>query len=262
MTPFRNGILGPMSSLILTANRDHLRLITLNRPEKRNPLSIALLQHLHAAMQEAIRDEQVRTIALTGAGAAFSAGLDLNEVREHRDHPEQAKEATNALYDTLSLIYTSPKPVMALVNGFAVAGGAGLMSVCDLVIAAESARIGYPEVRRGLVAAIVMPYLVRQVGERRAKFLLLTGEVFSAQQALEMGLVNEVTPAESLLELGDDWATVMASCPAEALAETKRIYNELLSLGPAESGDRVRQFHTQMKLASQAGRNIDQFLSQ
>src|SRR5439155_26819638 len=130
-------------------------------------------------------EPKARAIILTGAGTAFSAGMDLAEVSATLD---QAGEATQVHQDAeqlsalLDLIYRSPKPTLAAVNGPAVAGGAGLMTVCDLALAAPGAKLGYPEVRRGLVAAMVMPHLLRHVGERTARYLLLTGELIGAEE--------------------------------------------------------------------------------
>jgi methylglutaconyl-CoA hydratase len=124
------------------------------------------------------------------------------------------------LYD---LIYTLPKPTIAAVNGAAVAGGAGLVSVCDLAVAAPEARFGYPEVRRGLVAAMVMPHLLRHVGERTARYLLLTGELIDAEEACRVGFINAVAPAEQLLPRALAWAHAMAEGGPIALAHTKEL---------------------------------------
>jgi methylglutaconyl-CoA hydratase len=125
------------------------------------------------------------------------------------------------------LIYTSPKPTIAVVNGPAVAGGAGLVSVCDLAVASPAAKFGYPEVRRGLVAAMVMPHLLRHVGERLARWLLLTGELIDATEAQRAGLINAVVPAEELLPTADRWARSLAEGGPQALATTKDLLQQL-----------------------------------
>src|SRR5204862_822676 len=122
------------------------------------------------------------------------------------------------LYD---LIYALPKPTIAAVNGAAVAGGAGLVTVCDLAVAASGARFGYPEVRRGLVAAMVMPHLMRHVGERMARYLLLTGELIDASAALSAGLLNEIVPAERLMERALALSRSCIEGGPQALAKTK-----------------------------------------
>jgi methylglutaconyl-CoA hydratase len=138
------------------------------------------------------------------------------------------------------LIYTSPKPTLALVQGPAVAGGAGLVTVCDLAVATPEARFGYPEVRRGLVAAMVMPHLLRHVGERLARYLLLTGELIDAAAALQHGLINEIVPAEQLPARGDALVRSLAEGGPEALARTKTFLQQFsrqaLSIEDAAKG--------------------------
>src|SRR5207302_7404908 len=140
-------------------------------------------------------------------GPAFCAGMDLDELRGTlgADSDKVWDDATklSALYD---FIYTLPKPTIAAVNGAAVAGGAGLVTVCDLALSVPDARFGYPEVRRGLVAAMVMPHLLRHVGERAGRYLLLTGELIDAEEACRVGLVNAVVPPDQLLERAYQWA--------------------------------------------------------
>src|SRR5689334_24088797 len=171
-------------------------ILTLNRPDRRNALSRGLIDALSQAVMRARDEETVRCVILTGAGNAFCAGMDLAELQESltAGKGQQAPVWDDALrlaklYD---LIYTLPKPTIAAVNGAAVAGGAGLVSACDLAVAVPEAKFGYPEVRRGLVAAMVMPHLLRHVGERAARYLLLTGELIGAEEACRTGLINAV----------------------------------------------------------------------
>jgi methylglutaconyl-CoA hydratase len=200
--------------------------LTLNRPDRRNALSRALIAALTEAVQRARDDDAVRCVVLTGAGPAFCAGMDLAELEETlRRGPaggsvwdDSLRLAT--LYD---LIYTLPKPTVAAVNGAAIAGGAGLVTVCDLALAVPLAKFGYPEVRRGLVAAMVMPHLLRHVGERTARYLLLTGELIDAEEACKTGLVNMVVPAEQLAEKAHEWARSLAEGGPSALANTKAL---------------------------------------
>lgn len=175
--------------------------IVLDRADKRNALSRELIAGLGEAFARARDDTQVRCVLLAAAGPVFCAGMDLVELQASLDIPAQESPVWEdalrlaRLYDQ---IYTLPKPTVALVQGPAVAGGAGLVTVCDLALATPEARFGYPEVRRGLVAAMVMPHLLRHVGERLARHLLLTGELIDARAALQAGLVNEVVPADEL----------------------------------------------------------------
>jgi methylglutaconyl-CoA hydratase len=202
--------------------------LTLNRPDRRNALSRPLITAIGEAVARARDDAAARCVILTGAGGAFCAGMDLAELQESLASPATAPVWDDALrlarvYD---LIYTLPKPTVAAVNGPAVAGGAGLVSVCDLALAVPGAKFGYPEVRRGLVAAMVMPHLMRHVGERTARYLLLTGELIDAEEARRAGLVNAVVAAGELLDRALAWARSLAEGGPQALARTK----ELLTL--------------------------------
>ncbi len=213
-------------SLVLYEVRPPAAVLTLNRPDRRNALSRPLIAALSDAVSRAADDARARCIILTGAGSAFCAGMDLAELKESLTRKE---EESPVWHDALSLaalyerIYTSAKPTIAAANGAAVAVGAGLVSVCDLAVAAPTARFGYPEVRRGLVAAMVMPHLLRHVGERTARYLLLTGELIGADEALRAGFLNAVAPAERLMETAMQWARSLAEGGPGALARTKDI---------------------------------------
>jgi methylglutaconyl-CoA hydratase len=200
--------------------------ITLNRPDKRNALSRGLIAALTEAFQRARDDAAARCVILTGAGPVFCAGMDLAELSESL---QQAGDQSDVWDDSLKLaklydlIYTLPKPTIAAVNGAAVAGGAGLVTVCDLALAVPESRFGYPEVRRGLVAAMVMPHLLRHVGERTARYLLLTGELIDAAEACRTGLVNAVVPAAQLLNQAQTWARSLAEGGPNGLTRTKEL---------------------------------------
>jgi methylglutaconyl-CoA hydratase len=218
-------------TLVLYESRPPAVVITLNRPDKRNALSRGLIAGLLDTFQRAQDDRSARCVILTGAGPAFCAGMDLAELSESLDQPESARKATDrAIWDDAlrlaklyDLIYTLPKPTVAAVNGAALAGGAGLVTVCDLAVAVPEARFGYPEVRRGLVAAMVMPHLLRHVAERTARFLLLTGEMLDAAEACRMGLINEVVAPAQLMERAHAWARHVAEGGPNALATTKAL---------------------------------------
>jgi methylglutaconyl-CoA hydratase len=210
--------------LVLYELRGSAAVLTMNRPDRRNALSQSLIAALTDAFSRARDDAAVRSVVLTGAGASFCAGMDLAELQESVSRPaEQPPVWDDALrlaklYD---LIYTLPKPTVATVNGAAVAGGAGLVSVCDLAVAVPEAKFGYPEVRRGLVAAMVMPHLLRHVGERTARYLLLTGELIDAEEARRAGFINAVAPAGQLLDRALAWSRALAEGGPIALVRTK-----------------------------------------
>jgi methylglutaconyl-CoA hydratase len=214
------------TELVLYEVRAPAAVLTLNRPDRRNALSRALIAALSDAFARAAEDAAVRCIIVTGAGSSFCAGMDLAELQ---DSLTPQKEESPVWDDALRLatlydhIYTSAKPTIAAVNGPAVAGGAGLVSVCDLAVSAPEARFGYPEVRRGLVAAMVMPHLLRHVGERTARFLLLTGDLIGAEEAHRVGFVNAVAPADRLIATAMQWAQALAEGGPAALAHTKEL---------------------------------------
>jgi methylglutaconyl-CoA hydratase len=213
-----------MSDLVRYELRSSAAVLTLNRPDKRNALSRGLISALTDAFLRASDDHHARCVILTGAGPAFCAGMDLDELRATLgpDGDKVWDDATK-LASLYELIYSLPKPTVAAVNGAAVAGGAGLLTVCDLAVSVPDAQIGYPEVRRGLVAAMVMPHLLRHVGERTARWLLLTGELIDGLAALRVGLVNQITSAENLLATAESWAKLLAEGGPKALSTTKHL---------------------------------------
>jgi methylglutaconyl-CoA hydratase len=208
---------------ILVSEADGVRTITLNRPERRNAMTPAMQTELIAAMHEAATSD-CRVVVFAGAGEAFCSGLDLSALKgmigsSVGDREEDAAR-TALLFRTL---YELPKPTIAVVQGAAIAGGTGLATICDLTLATPAARFGYTEVRIGFVPAVVSAYVALQVGERRARELLLTGRLFGAEEAERLGLVSEIVQPERLaarvLELAE---TLKANSP-EALAATKRL---------------------------------------
>jgi methylglutaconyl-CoA hydratase len=210
--------------LVLYESRPPFVVVTLNRADRRNALSRALIAELTTAFERAANDSAARCVVLTGAGSVFCAGMDLAELQESLDVPTEATpvwEDALRLARLYDLINTLPKPTIAAVQGSAVAGGAGLVTVCDLAVTVPEAKFGYPEVRRGLVAAMVMPHLLRHVGERIARYLLLTGETIGADEAVRCGLVNEVVPADRLIDRALTFARACAEGGPMALAKTK-----------------------------------------
>jgi len=221
--------------LILTEDRGAVRVLTLNRPEVRNALSAELQETLSDALTLAERDSAVRALVLTGSGKAFCAGLDLGDLRAISERSTEENRRDSAVFAALlERLYTFPKPVVAAVNAHAVAGGAGLVTVCDLAVMSEDARIGYTEARIGFVAALVGVFLVRQVGEKRAKDLLLSARLISAREAERVGLVNEVCGGDEVLERAVACAQELAANAPTSLALTKLLLASVPSMGLAE----------------------------
>lgn len=197
--------------------------LTLNRAEKRNALSIDLVQALLAALTAAEGDPTQRVLLLTGAGPVFCSGLDLAEAAD----PARAHQSAELIAKVLQRLSESRLVSIAVVRGAAIAGGAGLMSACDFAFAEESAQIGYPETRRGLVAALVMTFLRRQLRERDARRILLTGEIFSARHAEAIGLLNGALGADQLLPAALKTAAEVMQGGPEAVARTKQVLAQL-----------------------------------
>jgi methylglutaconyl-CoA hydratase len=202
--------------------------LTLDRPEKRNALSSAMVEALHAALDSADLDPEVRVVVLAGAGKDFCAGADLDELLASADAPPEANEASALRLGSLfTRMRSLPKPVIAVVRGRALAGGAGLMTACDVVIASEGAQVGYPEILRGFVPAMVMTTLRRLVGEKTALDLVLTGRLIGAEEARRAGLVSRVAAEDAVEEEGRELARLLAGAPVSALALTKQLFYRL-----------------------------------
>lgn len=229
--------------------------LTLNRPTRRNALARELIAALTTAVRAADRDDAVRCIVLTGAPPAFCAGLDLREVAE--TPAADTAHDTSALLTLYETMDAAATPLIAAVNGAATAGGAALLAACDIVICAASARIGYPGIRHGLVAPIVMPSLVRLVGERRASHLLLTGELISAEEAVAYGLGNEVVPDDRLAARVREVAEMLAAHPPAAVAQTKALLRRFRT--PATT-DETRPLAAAVPLSDEARAGLRRFL--
>jgi methylglutaconyl-CoA hydratase len=223
-----------MSDLVLYSHDGPAAVLTLNRPDKRNALSRALIAALTDAVRRAAADPAARCVVLTGAGTSFCAGMDLDELRGTLgDESDKVWDDAGKLSALYELLYALPKPTVAAVNGPAVAGGAGLVTVCDLAVAATTAKFGYPEVRRGLVAAMVMPHLLRHVGERAARWLLLTGELIDAAEAARVGLVTGLAEPGQLTAVARDWCRALAEGGPKALASTKELLRRCSRQAPS-----------------------------
>ena len=215
-------------AVLATTREGGVLTLTLDRPDKRNALSSALIEALLAALDSADLDPEVRVVVLRGAGKDFCAGADLEELLASADAAPDANEAAALrLGAVFGRMRTLPKPVVGVVHGRALAGGAGLMTACDIVLAGESAQVGYPEVMRGFVPAMVMTMLRRLTGEKTALDLVLTGRLLTAEEARAAGLVSRVRPADALEREALDLARAFAAAPGSAVALTKRLFHEL-----------------------------------
>jgi methylglutaconyl-CoA hydratase len=213
---------------MLIETRDSCRLLTLNRPEKRNALNDSLIAALKAALVETDGDDSFRSIIIRGAGKDFCSGADLESLQKiaaasYEDNLEDARK----LADLFALIRKVRVPVIAAVHGRALAGGCGLATACDLVIATRSARFGYPEVKIGFVPAIVAAILRRNLGEKKSFEMLTQGFEFSAEEANAIGLVNTVFDDEAFEVAAIEYASRYAKVSGTAVAMTKRLLYDI-----------------------------------
>ncbi len=181
------------------SHQDRIATITMRRPEVHNAFNSQLILDLHGAFTNLSTDTRLHAVVLTGEGPSFSAGADLNMMKESASFTqEQNLNDALRLADLFDTINTFPCPVVARVNGTAMGGGLGLLAVCDIVIAVEGARLAFSEVKLGIAPAVISPYVVRKIGETHARVLFVTGEHFSATRAQEIGLVHVITKPEEL----------------------------------------------------------------
>ncbi len=220
-----------MSDRVLTALGGGVLTATLNRPDKRNAIDTPMIDALLAALERADLDGEVRAVALRGAGADFCAGMDLHELLASADHStEQNRQAASHFGSIFVRMRRLPKPIVAVVQGRALAGGCGLATGCDIVLATESAQFGYPEVQRGFVPAIVMTMLRRAVGEKVAFDLAATGRLLTATEAAGVGLVSRVYEDADFEDQAGDVLRALAASSASALAFTKQQFYQLEGL--------------------------------
>jgi enoyl-CoA hydratase/carnithine racemase len=231
---------------LLIENREAVRILTMNRPGKRNALNSALTQGLLEALRGADADESVRAVVLTGAGQGFCAGADLSEFKDLQDAVAAGDRAELTMQ--LHLVFTKVRiPIITAINGHAMGGGAGLAIAGDLAVMAQGAKLGYPEAKHDIVAAIVMANLVRQAGRKAAFELVALGEPIDAERALALGLVNKVTPPGKALEEALVLAEKLTAMKPAAMAETKRLFHEVADLALAPALERGRDTNRRMR---------------
>lgn len=203
--------------------------IVLNRPDKRNAFNVGLVTELKAALEMAEKDDAVKVILLRAAGQVFSAGADLSFLQQMQSYTEAQNIAdSSAVAQLFKYIYTHPKILVAQIEGHAIAGGCGLATVCDFSFAVPEAMFGYSEVRIGFIPAIVMVFLLRKIGEGRAKELLLTGKLLNAEEAKNYGLINYVVAADKIAETVSNFVQdLCVECSKDAMQLTKKMIAEV-----------------------------------
>jgi methylglutaconyl-CoA hydratase len=200
--------------------------ITLNRPERRNAISFELIDDLLLALDEVAKSDAI-VLIVTGAGKAFCSGMDLDNLKALLGRTaEQNLEDSRSMVKLFRALYEFPKATIAAVNGAAIAGGTGLAFLCDFTLAAPEAKFGYTEVRIGFVPAIVSTFLLRQIGEKQARDLLLTGRLFGAEEAARLSLINEIVPAENLMTRARALASLLMENSPSSLRATKQLLTD------------------------------------
>lgn len=216
---------------LLLAREGPVARVTMNRPRLHNAFDEELIAALTRTFDELGDDDVVRVVVLTGAGASFSAGADLNWMRRAAAYDEERNRAdARALEAMLRTLDELPKPTVALVNGLAIGGGVGLVAACDVAVAGAAAAFATSEVRFGIVPAVISPFVVRAVGARQARRYFLTAERFGAEEARRVGLVHEVAAPEALEARGREVVAELLKGGPEALAEAKRLVGLVASM--------------------------------
>ena len=206
-----------------------IALIWMNRPKMRNALDNVVIAELTDAFSAAIEDDGVRAIVLAGRGKAFCAGADLNWLKTAREMtPDEAREDSIGLARLMRLIYESPKPTVARVQGAAYAGGMGLVAACDITVASHEAKFCLSEVKLGLIASMIGPYVIKAMGEARARRYFLTAEPFDAAEAYRIGFVHELAPAEELDATVNGILGHLVMASPNAMSETKQLIRDVV----------------------------------
>ncbi len=245
-----------MNDVLLVETTGPVTTLTLNRPDKRNALNLDLLGKLRAAVARTGADATQRILVLRGAGPVFCAGLDLAEAADTKSAHESAERIEAALH----ALATTRLMTVAAVQGAAMAGGAGLMSACDFAVATADAKLGFPEVRRGIVPALIMTFLRRQLREREVRELLLLGKPCTADHALAIGLINRIVADEAAL--ATDVQSLVSSLlqgGPETLAETKRLLTALWPTALADDFAQARAVHLSARTSKEAAEGIAAF---
>jgi methylglutaconyl-CoA hydratase len=248
--------------VLLQRNADGVAALTLNRPEKRNALTAALRLALHEALDRTALDDSVRVVSLAGAGKDFCAGADLEELeRVAQAGREDSLRDARSLGGLFRKMRTHPRPIVALVHGRALAGGCGLATACDLVLARDDAELGYPEIHLGFVPALVMTMLRRKLGEGRAFEMVALGRRYAAGEARELGLVNAVFSAADFEAEADRWVRELASRPPGALRLSKKLLYELDELDFEQGLERAAEVNAEARMSEECREGVRRFLA-
>jgi methylglutaconyl-CoA hydratase len=236
--------------------------LTINRPEKRNALSPELVAALHEAFTRAGKDNSVKVVILAAHGEAFCAGADLAYLKQLQQFTfEENLADSRNLMNLFKLIYTLPKVVIAQVEGHALAGGSGLVTVCDFAYSVPEAKFGYTEVKIGFIPALVSVFMIRKVGEGRTRELLLSGRLISAEEANNFGMINALSEKSAIAKEVDEVARrLVASASSQSLAATKTLINQVQGMPLSEALEHAAKENAKARATDDCKKGIDAFL--
>lgn len=235
--------------------------VTLNRPDVHNAFNDIMIRELSEVFDDIQSKSDVRVVVLTGEGKSFCAGADLNWMRRVKDYSydDNLRESLE-LSDMLYKMYASPKPTIARVNGAAIGGGTGLVAVCDIAIAASSAKFSFSEVKIGLIPACISPYVMKKCGEGRCREFFLTGERMLAERALNAGLVNKVVTMEELDEAVNGYVSQLLSSGPEAITRCKDLLREVPLMSYDEVKKHTAEVIAQIRISEEGQEGMNAFL--
>jgi methylglutaconyl-CoA hydratase len=247
---------------VLQEKKDRIGVIILNRPDKRNALNSIVIDELKAAFHDFAGDSEVKVIILRASGTVFSAGADLQYLQQLQKNSYQENvEDSKRLKELFLLIYNLKKVVIAQVQGHAIAGGCGLMTVCDYAFAVPEAKFGYTEVKIGFIPAIVLVFLLRKISEARAKELLLSGQLIAADRAYEIGLVSKVVSGNELSSYTEGFATDLAnSNSASSMGQTKQLISDVQGMDLESALNMAAETNAWVRGSEDCQRGIAAFL--
>ena len=247
--------------MILYDKQDSYSILKLNNHEKRNALSPELILQFKIKLKEIKNDESVKALIITGEGKSFCAGADLKYLNQLKDYStiRNQKDSQN-LAEFFLMLYNMPIPTIAAVNGVAIAGGCGLASVCDFIVADKSnSKFGYSEVKIGFIPAIVSIFLIRRIGEGRAKQFLLTGDLINSEEAKYLGFVNYLS--DDVLKTSIDLAEKLSKNSASSMKETKMMINKISGMKVKEAVDYCVQLNAISRTTEDFRKGLDKFLN-
>ncbi len=250
-------------SLVIYSVKERVCYLTLNRPEKRNALNQELVAELTAAFDKAESDTDVKVVVLKAQGESFCAGADLAYLQQLQNFSfEQNLDDSKLLKNLFLKIYQLKKVVIAQVQGHALAGGCGLATVCDFTFAVPEAKFGYTEVKIGFIPALVSVFLIRKIGEHKAKQLLLTGEIIKSPEALARGLINQVVKAEELEQTVFEFAiNLIRYNSAQSMQMTKQLIAHVQSLSPEDGLEQAAVMNAHARATEDCKAGIAAFLN-